>query len=524
MGILEHQRVHSGSVSSSLAGTTIGRFRVDRLLGKGGMGAVYAAFDEKLERDVALKVLLEEGETASMRKRVLREARIAAKLQHPNIATVYEVDQVEEKLVIVMELLEGQALRKALNERKFGIEESISIARDMARGLARAHAAGVVHRDIKPENVFLTSLGGDAVLAKLLDFGLARQHLVATPTGSLPPNIPKESTNTNTNSNGDMWGTPGYVSPEQALGLKDIDARTDIFSLGVVFYEMLANIRPFRGETAVATMIATTRNPERPLLEIVPDLPPRIDDIVKRCLRKKKEERFQDGNELSAALEAFARGSASSLRMPSIGSSPSLPLISQTPSQVPPLPKGDRISNPGLSSGEGEAPTTTGSAALSMSTQQESMLAMQEHQRDRMKLFIALTVGAAVALLSGILLITMALTGKKSSSTAAAGSASAVAETHEVPVTSVTAPPEPEPEPPPATSSIELEPEPAPSPSPSQQPESTSVTVHHSSPHPRPAPIPAPAGSGKKPKPADCAKSPFTIDSKGVRIPKLYCL
>ena len=482
---------------------------------------MYAAFDEKLERDVALKVLLEEGETASMRKRVLREARIAAKLQHPNIATVYEVDQVEEKLVIVMELLEGQALRRALNERKFGIEESISIARDMARGLARAHSAGVVHRDIKPENVFLTNLGGDATLAKLLDFGLARQHLAAPPSGSLPPNLPKESTNTNTTSNGDMWGTPGYVSPEQALGQIDIDARTDIFSLGVVFYEMLANIRPFRGETAVATMIATTRNEPRPLLEILPDLPPAIDEIVKRCLRKKKEERFQDGNELSAALEAFARGSAQSLRLPSIGSSPSLPFISSSPSQTPPLPN-ERISHPGLSSGEGEAPTTTGSASLSMSTQQESMLAMQEHQRDRMKLFIALSIGAAVALLSGILLITMALTGssKKSAEEAAAASS----ETHEAPATSVTAPPEPAP-PPAESAALELEAEPAATPPGSASPASP-IAVHAPAPHPRPAPapVPAPAGSGKKPKPADCAKSPFTIDSKGVRIPKLYCL
>ena len=498
---------------------------------------MYSAFDEKLERDVALKVLLEDGETASQRKRLLREARIAAKLQHPNIATVYEVEELEDKLYIVMELLEGKALRRLLSERKVAIEEAISIARDMARGLARAHAAGVVHRDIKPENVFITNLGGDATLAKLLDFGLARQHLVA-PAGTVPANVPKEDvTSTNTTSRGEMWGTPGYVSPEQALGQKDIDARTDIFSLGVVFYEMLANIRPFRGDTAVATMLATTRNEPRPLSEIVPEIPPVIDEIVKRCLRKKKDERFLDGGELSAALETFARMSNNSLRLPSIGSSPSLPFISQSPSQVPPVPPSQRrISYPGAppASGSGAAAVegeaaTTGSAALSMSTQQESLLAMQEHQRDRMKLFIALTIGAAVALLSGILLITMSLTSPSKKKVAGAGSAEPSASVAiEVPPTPVVAPPAPSEEPAaaeptaPAPAAAEAEPEP-PAPAAANHP-----VVAPAAPHPRPAPAPVPApappGSAKKPKPADCAKSPFTIDSKGVRIPKLYCL
>ena len=473
---------------------------------------MYAAFDEKLERDVALKVLLEDGETASQRKRLLREARIAAKLQHPNIATVYEVEELEDKLYIVMELLEGKALRRHLVERKLELEEAIAFARDMARGLARAHAAGVVHRDIKPENVFITNLGGDATIAKILDFGLARQH-VMTSTTSLPPGLPRdEATNTNT-SRGDMWGTPGYVSPEQALGQKDVDVRTDVFSFGVVFYEMLANIRPFRGETAVATMLATTRVEPRSLLEIVPDLPPPLDEIVKRCLRKKKEERFQDGGELSAALESFARmGSSHSMRMPRVGSSPSLPFISQSPSQVPALP----AAVPPPRAVEGEA-ATTGSAALSMSTQQESLLAAQEHQRDRAKLFVAVTIGSAVALISGLLLITMALTGPKKKP----AEVSASAEVTPTPVVEEPAasaePPAPEPEPVP-------EPEPAPEPEP--EPAPAPVVQNRPAPHPRPAPAPvvAPAGPGKKSKPADCAKSPFTIDSKGVRIPKLYCL
>jgi serine/threonine-protein kinase len=445
-----------------------------------------------------------------------------------------------------MELLEGRALRRALLERRLELEEAISIARDMARGLARAHAAGVVHRDIKPENVFLTQLGGGAVIAKVLDFGLARQRIQAPASGSLPPNLPREeATNTDTTSRGDMWGTPGYVSPEQALGQKEIDARTDIFSFGVVFYEMLANIRPFRGETAVATRIASTRSEPRPLPEIVPGLPPAIDEIVKRCLRKKKEERFQDAGELSAALEAFARGgtaSSHSLRLPLVGSSPSLPFISQSPSQVPPIPQ--RPSHPGPTPGSGPNPgegdaATTGSAAL-LSTRQETLLALQEQERDRRKLFAAVGAVAAVALVSGIILIALALTGdsKKKPAAAASVEPALVAEAPSAPVASPSAPPGEAVDP---ASAVEATPaaEPAVEPTPAADPASAAAAAPAVKPasaapavaaaprpvaHPLPrlAPAPAPAGSGKK-KPADCAKSPFTIDSKGVRIPKLYC-
>ena len=186
-------------MSAALEGTTIGRFRVGRLLGKGGMGAVYAAFDEHLERDVALKVLHEEGESGLQKKRLMREARIAAKLQHPNIATIYEVEELEGKLFIVMEMLEGQSLRQALHQRKLDVDEAIQIARDMARGLARAHGAGFIHRDIKPENVFLTSLSADTSIAKVLDFGLARQK----PTPAAELHKTDENTSTGT-SRGDV--------------------------------------------------------------------------------------------------------------------------------------------------------------------------------------------------------------------------------------------------------------------------------------------------------------------------------
>ena len=145
------------------------------------MGAVYEAVDETLERQVALKVLLEHGDSSMNRKRFLREARLAAKLTHPNIATVFEVGEFESHLYIVMELLEGQALRKLLSGQRLSTDQCIGLARDIARALARAHAAGITHRDIKPENVFITTPSPNVLTAKVLDFGLARQQRAKPP-------------------------------------------------------------------------------------------------------------------------------------------------------------------------------------------------------------------------------------------------------------------------------------------------------------------------------------------------------
>ena len=158
----------------SLEGRTLDHFRVERMIGKGGIGAVYEAVDRKFERQVALKVLLHEGDSALNQKRFLREARLAAKLTHPNIATVFEVGEFESHLYIVMELLEGESLRKLLSSQRLTIDEALGIGRDIARALARAHGGGVTHRDIKPENVFITNPAPKVLHAKVLDFGLAR--------------------------------------------------------------------------------------------------------------------------------------------------------------------------------------------------------------------------------------------------------------------------------------------------------------------------------------------------------------
>ncbi|MCW5837784.1 MAG: serine/threonine protein kinase, partial [Labilithrix sp.] len=161
----------------SLAGTRLGRFRITRLIGKGGTGEVYAARDEDLDREVAVKVLSSVVDVEPHRRRFLREARLAARLNHPNIASVHEVGDSDGRRYIVMELLEGETLRALMNERRLTVDESLSIARDVARALARAHAGDVTHRDVKPENIFITTPAPGVMLAKVLDFGLAHDEL-----------------------------------------------------------------------------------------------------------------------------------------------------------------------------------------------------------------------------------------------------------------------------------------------------------------------------------------------------------
>lgn len=473
------------------------------------MGAVYAAFDEKLERDVALKVLNEDGDSALQKKRLMREARLAAKLQHPNIATVYEVDELDGRLLIVMELLEGLSLRKILSRRRLTIDEAVSIARDVARALGRAHAAGVVHRDIKPENVFVTSPSPDVILAKVLDFGLARQHTSV-------PGVPAESTSTTTQ--GEMWGTPGYVSPEQAHG-HPVDVRTDIFSFGVVLYEMLSGTRPFKGENAVATLVATVKQPPQPLRALV-SVPPELEDIVRRCLEKDRDARFADGNDLSAALEAWVRGAAASGRMANaVGSSPSLPVI-------PP-----EIATQAMP--EDNAPTTGGSAAIELTLFDPGAVPLEQQRIDHMKTVAAIGGGVAFALVLATIGASLVSSPKRSASAVLESDPVATASMLAVegaPPESSAAPaeksaPPAEESPPeqsaPATASAEDDVEVLSDDEPSAAPPAVAAATTARGPRPTGAGSAQAKGSQKK-KPADCV-DPFTYD-KGVKIPKLHCL
>jgi tRNA A-37 threonylcarbamoyl transferase component Bud32/dienelactone hydrolase len=275
-------------------GTRLGRYLILELLGSGGMGAVYRVRDEKLERDVAIKMLTDgllTGDEA--RRHFRREALALAKLNHPRIAAVYDVGEQDGLDYIVMELVQGDSLAARLRSGPLGVREATSIALQVAEALEEAHEHGVIHRDLKPANVMITPKGN----AKVLDFGIAK--LLALPGA--------ESTRTMTET-GQPVGTPLYMSPEQALG-GSVDARTDLWSLGVLYYEALTGRAPFEGKTGLAILHAIAESPFPPARDTRPELPVQAEQIVARALEKDPARRYQsaadmmrDGSDLLARL------------------------------------------------------------------------------------------------------------------------------------------------------------------------------------------------------------------------------
>src|SRR5262245_1917348 len=284
-----------------MAGSQIGAYQLLEPIGRGGMGEVHLALDTRLGRKVAVKLLLAEFTTDAERlRRFEQEARAASALNHPNIITVYEVAEIEGRRFIVTEYVEGETLRQRMAgapQRRIRLSEALDIAAQVAAALAAAHEAGIIHRDIKPENAMSRSDG----LVKVLDFGLAK--LSNARTGSLSP--AGESLNTRS---GMVMGTASYMSPEQARG-ENVDHRTDIFSLGVMLYEMLAVRRPFEGATASDVMAAALTSEPVSLAEVAPEVPAPLWRIVQRCLEKRPGQRFQSAGDLGFALGALSTSS-----------------------------------------------------------------------------------------------------------------------------------------------------------------------------------------------------------------------
>ncbi len=289
---------------NSLPGRQISHYQILSLLGRGGMGDVYRARDARLGRDVALKVLpIAYASDADRLRRFEQEARSAGRLNHPNVVTVYDVGVDGGAPYIVAELLEGDELRAHLNQGRIPQPRALDYARQMASGLAAAHGKGIVHRDLKPENIFVTTDGR----VKILDFGLAK--LTSPISGSSLETNPQPVT-----TPGVVMGTVGYMSPEQVRG-QETDERSDIFALGVILYEMLSGKRTFPGESAVEVMNAILKEDPPDLGETNAKNAPVLERIVRRCLEKKPDQRFQSASDLCFALEALSSTSTPSARV-----------------------------------------------------------------------------------------------------------------------------------------------------------------------------------------------------------------
>lgn len=274
------------------------RYEILGPLGKGGMGEVYRARDLRLKREVAVKILPDHlSKDQNALSRFEREATSIATLSHPNILAIYDFGADQGIAYAVMELLEGETLRSLLSRVSLSWQRTVEIGISIADGLAAAHSKGIIHRDIKPENIFLTSEGH----VKILDFGLARQE------SSRPPEVVAEvPTQSYLTQEGTVLGTVPYMSPEQVRGLA-LDARSDLFSLGCILYEMLAAKRPFDRGTAADTMAAILKEDPAAISESGQKIPFELDRLIRRCLEKNPDQRFQTARDLAFDLRHGSR-------------------------------------------------------------------------------------------------------------------------------------------------------------------------------------------------------------------------
>jgi len=306
-----------------LAGQRFGRYEVRSKLGEGGMGQVYTATDSELGRNVAIKVLPTEFVTDSERRsRFHQEARVISALNHPNIITIYEIGENEHGSFLATEFVEGRTLRDVIKTESLTLPRILRIVEQAANALVAAHAAGIVHRDIKPENIMLRSDG----IVKVLDFGLAKPR---------NPVMPVEESDSNKTVPGTVMGSARYMSPEQARGL-DLDERTDIWSLGVVMYELLAGHVPFEGETTADTMAQVIYKEPQPISHVLPNLPFELYRILKKALQKDREERYQSVKDLALDIKSllFELDHANSGERDSGGHAISRPEFNENPTMI----------------------------------------------------------------------------------------------------------------------------------------------------------------------------------------------